>query len=126
VSRDFARHLRRNSSDAERLLWSRLRDHRFSGFKFRRQEPIGPYIADFLCYPKRLIIELDGGQHAARVTEDEERTRWLNEQGFQVMRFWNYLLFEDLDSVLETIWLALFDPTPPHPDPPPPGGREPE
>jgi very-short-patch-repair endonuclease len=120
----FARHLRRNSTDAERRLWYRLRNYQIGQVKFRRQQPIGRYIADFVCFECGLIVELDGSQHVARTREDEERTAWLNSQGFRVMRFWNQLIFEEMDSVLEAIGLALEEP--PHPHPPPPGEREPE
>jgi very-short-patch-repair endonuclease len=122
---EFARQLRRNSTDAERHLWYRLRNYQVAKAKFRRQAPIGRYIADFVCFERGLIVELDGGQHAARIVEDEERTAWLDLQGFEVMRFWNHEVFEDLDSILETIGLALLR-RPPHPNPPPPGGRGPE
>jgi very-short-patch-repair endonuclease len=120
----FARQLRKNLTDAERRLWSRLRVEQIAGCKFRRQAPIGRFIVDFVCYQENLIVELDGGQHAIRTREDDERTAWLNSQGFQVVRFWNNLIFEDLDAVLESIALVL-RPTP-HPNPPPQGGRGPE
>jgi very-short-patch-repair endonuclease len=103
----FARQLRKNPTDAERRLWSRLRAGQLAGCKFRRQAPIGRFIFDFVCYEESLIIELDGGQHAVRTREDDQRTAWLNSQGFQVVRFWNNLIFEDLDAVLESIALVL-------------------
>jgi very-short-patch-repair endonuclease len=120
----FARQLRRNSTDAERRLWYRLRNYQIGKAKFRRQAPIGRYIADFVCFENGLIVELDGSQHIDRASEDEERTDWLNSQGFRVMRFWNHQIFEELDSILEAIGLELQNP--PHPNPPPPGGRGPE
>ncbi len=110
--RDFARQLRQNSTDAERRLWSRLRDRRFSAYKFRRQAPVGEYIADFICYERRLIIELDGGQHYIRPDHDRKRDAWLRDQGFQVLRFPDNLLFKQLPTVLEVIWRALE--APPH------------
>jgi very-short-patch-repair endonuclease len=123
---DLARQLRNNMTDAEHPLWSRLRGRQFGGFKFRKQAPIGPYIVDFVCFEAKLIIELDGGQHMLRDHEDEIRTAWLNTQGFQVLRYWNHLVFEDLDPLLEAIWRALHADRDhaPHPDPPPQGGRE--
>jgi very-short-patch-repair endonuclease len=120
----FARQLRRNSTDAERRLWSKLRSYQIGKAKFRRQAPIGQYIADFVCFEAGLIVELDGSQHAARTEQDEERTAWLNSPGFRVIRFWNRQIFEELDDILEAIGLHLQNP--PHPNPPPPGGREPE
>ena len=71
--RDFARRLRRRSTDAERLLWRHLRRRRLADFKFRRQEPVGTYVPDFVCYESRLIVELDGGQHADDRAYDERR-----------------------------------------------------
>jgi very-short-patch-repair endonuclease len=83
-----ARQLRVNSTDAERRLWSLLRDRRMGGYKFRRQCPIGPYIADFACFEHMLIVEADGGQHADN-PNDQRRTNWLQAQGWRVIRFWN-------------------------------------
>jgi very-short-patch-repair endonuclease len=105
--RDFARRLRRQSTDAERLLWFRLRERRFAGHKFRRQAPIGPYIADFVCYQARLIIELDGGQHAAQKDYDARRDAWFRQQGFTVLRFSDNVALKQRDVVLEVIWKAL-------------------
>ena len=107
MSRDFARQLRREMSDAERLLWKHLRAHRFAGEKFRRQEPIGPFIVDFVSHGSRLIIELDGGQHTTQVAYDEERSRWLNGRGYRVIRFWNNQVLTETQPVLESIALAL-------------------
>jgi very-short-patch-repair endonuclease len=109
-------------SDAERRLWSNLRLRQLDGVKFRKQAPIGRYIVDFVCFERNLVIELDGGQHAERIEEDAVRTAWLNSRGYRVIRFWNYVIFEDLEAVLESIGLALL--TTPHPNPPPQGGRE--
>jgi very-short-patch-repair endonuclease len=103
MSRDRARALRGNQTDVERLVWFRLRNRKFSGFKFRRQVPIGPYIADFVCYDRRLIVELDGEQHAAQRDYDARRTDWLEGQGFRVMRFWNFEVHEEWDVVEEAI-----------------------
>jgi len=105
-------------TDAERTLWRHLRGRNLS-HKFRRQAPVGPYILDFVCYEKKLVVELDGGQHAESRT-DTARDSWLAEQRFKVLRFWNSEVFENLDGVLQAIWHALETP---HPSPPPQGGR---
>ncbi|HYA34538.1 MAG TPA: DUF559 domain-containing protein [Candidatus Binataceae bacterium] len=107
--RDNARRLRADSTDAEKRLWLRLRAKRFARFKFRRQPPIGPYIVDFCCPVARLIVELDGGQHGASEQQiaDRARTQYLNENGYRVLRFWNHLIFEHLNNVLDGIADAL-------------------
>lgn len=106
---DFARKLRREQTDAERKLWHALRDRRFAGYKFRRQQPIGPYIADFVCFAVKLVIELDGSQHG--ITEnaaaDRVRTDFLQSEGFNVLRFWNHEMNDNFEGVMETIWRAL-------------------
>ena len=102
-----ARHLRKQSTDAEKLLWSNLRSHQMFGFQFRRQEPIGRYIVDFVCYRRRLIIELDGGHHQEQAGYDSERTDWLSQRGFKVIRFWNDDVVDNIDGVLDAIYLAL-------------------
>jgi very-short-patch-repair endonuclease len=84
-----AKSLRSNQTEAEARLWYHLRAHRFMGLKFKRQKPVGRYIADFVCWERRLIIELDGGQHAEQVTYDGQRDAWLRSQGYTVLRFWN-------------------------------------
>ena len=84
-----ARELRRNLTDAERALWQVLRNRQVSGYRFRRQAPIGPYVVDFVCFEIRLVIEVDGGQHIERADYDEGRTAWLEGAGFRVIRFWN-------------------------------------
>ena len=111
-----ARQLRRDSTDAEQRLWSVLRDRQLAGDKVRRQTPIGPYIADFLCMQRRLVIELDGGQHQQRADSDRERTRFLESRGYRVLRFWNNDVFDDLESVVDAIRLEL-QRGPPHPNP---------
>ena len=111
-----ARLLRINMTDAERKLWSLVRCKQLQGFRFRRQVPLGRYVADFACMSARLVIELDGGQHADRSQYDQHRTAWLNGNGFRVLRFWNDEVFTNADGVLETIRLALVDP-PPQPSP---------
>jgi very-short-patch-repair endonuclease len=107
--RDRARSLRRDMTEAERALWYLLRSRRFSGFKFRRQMPIGQYIADVVCPECRLIVEADGGQHAES-TYDERRDGWLKLQGFRVLRFWNFDILRKRDEVSETLWHCLNDP----------------
>ena len=107
MNREFARELRKNMTNAERLLWQRLRNRQLAEVKFRRQAPIGRYIVDFASFEKKLIIELDGGQHTLQRDDDSTRTKWLESEGFRVLRFWNYQVFEDLDTVLEVIWNAL-------------------
>ena len=99
----MARDLRKSSTDAERLLWRHLRAKQLEGLKFRRQEQIGRYIVDFVCYEKELIIEADGGHHALEREKDEERTRWLRSQGFEVLRFWNNEILSNTEGVLEVI-----------------------
>ena len=86
---ETARKLRKESTDAEQLLWGYLRRKQLHGLKFRRQEQIGRFIADFVCYERALRVEADGGQHAVEKENDLERTTWLNSQGFTVLRFWN-------------------------------------
>ncbi len=99
MSVERAKTLRKEMTDAERRLWYRLRAHRFEGLKFKRQVPIGPYIADFANLRAKIVIEVDGGQHNES-QRDEVRDRFLNEQGFCVLRFWN-------NEVLEVILLAV-------------------
>jgi len=110
----LAKKLRNNSTDAEKHLWYSLRGENL-GFKFRRQAVIGRYIVDFVCFEKRLIIELDGGQHAHNL-KDDQRTRWLNAQGFDVLRFWDNDVLRNRDGVLQKIIerLHLPLPIPPH------------
>jgi very-short-patch-repair endonuclease len=108
--------MRSQSTDAERRLWQILRAHRFSGCKFRRQVPIDFYIADFVCFAARLVIEVDGGQHAGS-TSDERRDAYLNRQGFRVLRIWNNDLFENEEGVAELILSALRSPPLPNPSP---------
>ena len=105
----FARHLRNNQTDAERKLWSLLRQFRDRGFHFRRQVAIGPYVADFLTFGARLIVELDGSQHdeAAARHHDAKRTAFLEREGFVVLRFWNDQVFADVEEVARQIDDAL-------------------
>jgi very-short-patch-repair endonuclease len=121
-----AKRLRRNQTDAERVLWFHLRDRRLRGLKFKRQVPIDRYIADFCCTEARLVIELDGGQHATRTSEDANRTRILGAMGYLVLRFWNNDVMQNIDGLLEEILSTLEQhrSEPPHPDPLPCGERE--
>ena len=109
MKHEFARKLRREQTDVERKLWFALRDRRFHRFKFRRQQPIGPYVADFVCFEAKLVIELDGDQHGQVSNEvyDRARSERLKADGFRVIRFWNHELIENFDGVLDAITLAL-------------------
>jgi very-short-patch-repair endonuclease len=107
--RDLARELRSNMTDTERFVWQRIRKKQFAGYRFRRQRPIDAYIVDFICLESRLILELDGGQHAERKEQDAERTRRLEELGFRVLRFWNIDVLKEWDSVEAVILKALVD-----------------
>ena len=100
-----ARAMRASLTDAERALWRALRDRRLQGVKFRRQAPIGPYIADFLCVSRKLVIEADGSQYAESA-HDAARDIWLAEGGYRVLRFWNRDIFLERESVLATIAAA--------------------
>jgi very-short-patch-repair endonuclease len=104
---DRARRLRRDWTKAEARLWLSLRNRRLDGFKFRRQVPIDRYFADFACLEARLLIELDGGQHADAVDYDAARTAVLEHAGFHVLRFWNHHVLTELDGVLQEISAAL-------------------
>ena len=121
---DKAKHLRSHQTEAEQRLWYHLRAHRFMGLKFKRQKPIGRYIVDFICLERRVIVELDGGQHSSQTEYDNRRDRWLREQGYQVLRFWNHEVMQQLDAVLERIRLAAFSPSPPTPLPRAGEGRD--
>lgn len=99
-----AQTLRKNLTDTERLLWKSLRGKQMLGIKFRRQAPIGPYIVDFVCFEKRIVIECDGGQPALHTAYDQKRDRWLQSQGFKVLRFWDHDVLQNTEAVMETIW----------------------
>ena len=104
-----AKALRQSQSNAEGLLWHYLRKKQLDGHKFRRQQPIGRFIVDFVCMPKKLVIELDGGQHSTQKAYDEQRDQFLKERGYRVLRFWNSVVFENCYGVLESILAALQD-----------------
>ena len=110
---EAARTLRRNQTDAERMLWHHLRDRRLDGWKFRRQHPVGPYVLDLYCADANLVIEIDGGQHDddEHRKHDEKRTACLVSQGLKVMRFWNNEVMENTLGVLEAI-RELLGPSP--------------
>jgi very-short-patch-repair endonuclease len=125
--RERARQLRSNTTEPEQLLWRALKRIPVYGSHFRRQVPVGPYVADFACLKARLLIELDGGHHSQDgiAARDETRTRWLASEGYRVTRFWNAELTENMGGVLDTIYAALYGspqsealalPTPPRPD----------
>ena len=100
-SQHIAKILRKRLTDAEKLMWRHLRGKQLEGFKFRRQEPIGNYVADFVCYEKRIIVEVDGSQHCSE--KDHERDRWFEGQGFKVIRFWNSEVLKNTEGVWEVI-----------------------
>ncbi|WP_421792658.1 endonuclease domain-containing protein [Hyphobacterium sp.] len=118
--RDKARKLRRDQTDAEGKLWYLLRNRNLAGRKFKRQLPVGPFIADFACLELKLIIEADGGQHADQKSYDDERTAWLESKGWRVLRFWNHDILTNLDGVAESILEAIrfleMNPSPSKPD----------
>jgi BirA family biotin operon repressor/biotin-[acetyl-CoA-carboxylase] ligase len=107
----IAKALRRRLTDTERRLWTQLRAHRLARWKFKRQQPIGPYIVDFVCFRAHLVIEVDGGQHQGSEA-DRVRGAWLEGQGFRVLRFWDNEVLTELPAVLEKIAEAL-SPSPP-------------
>lgn len=99
----IAKTLRKNNTDVERLLWEHLKARQLEGVKFRRQQPIGRYIVDFVSFEKNIVIEIDGGQHSVGKDRDEERDNWLGVQGFKVFRFWNNEMIQNIEGVLEVI-----------------------
>lgn len=115
MSETRARQLRKRSTDAERKLWLLLKNRRLGAYKFRRQVPLGNYIVDFLCYEKKLIVEVDGGQHNSNVEYDMQRDAWLKKNGFKTIRFWNNQVLLNSDEVQLEILKHLEEY--PHPDP---------
>jgi very-short-patch-repair endonuclease len=103
----LAKKLRKSSTDAELRLWLHLKNRSLGGFKFRRQHPMSPYVVDFVCLEQKLIIELDGGQHAEQVARDAERTAFLEAKGYRLIRFWNDDVLKQTDIVLEEILRQL-------------------
>jgi len=115
-----ARRLRKYSTDTEQHLWNHIRDRQIEGSKFRRQQPLGRYVVDFVNLEKKVVIELDGGQHVLDV-RDNRRDEWIRAEGYKVLRFWDNQVFCNLEGVLENIRNALLTP---HPVPLPQGERE--
>ena len=108
-----AKSLRSNQTEVEKVLWYHLRAGRFLNLKFKRQKTIGSYIVDFVFLEQKLIIELDGGQHADKVDYDEQRTKFLENEGYQVLRFWNNQVLQEMEGVLEAIRTEIaLSPTP--------------
>ena len=107
MNTDRARTLRKNPTEAERRLWENLKRRQIAEVKFRRQQPIGPYIVDFVCFERRVIVEVDGGQHAEQASYDEQRTCWLEAQGYRVLRFWNNDVLANTEAVAQPIFDAV-------------------
>ena len=102
-----ARELRTDMTEAERWLWGKLRSRELGAFKFRRQRPIGPFVVDFVCLKRRLIIEVDGGQHAKELEQDKKRSEFLTGEGYQILRFWNHEVLQNGEAVLSAIHCHL-------------------
>lgn len=113
----LARSLRKNMTEAEKTLWYFLRNRRLKGYKFRRQKPIGKFIVDFVCTAPKLIVEVDGGQHAVNTGHDARRTAYLQQKGYRVLRFWNHDVLREKEVVLKKILAELRTPSP-RPSPP--------
>ena len=107
MNRLKARELRKNLTDAERALWKHIRFRQLGGHKFRRQQPIDNYIVDFVCFEKRLIVEIDGGHHSEQLVRDAKRDEWLKKQGFGILRFWNNEILKEIEAVKEKILSVL-------------------
>jgi very-short-patch-repair endonuclease len=107
---DYARELRNNATEAEKLLWRHLRGRQLNGFKFRRQRPIGKYVCDLVCLEAGLIVELDGSQHLVNEPYDDNRDASFRSIGYRVLRFWNGQVFSETEAVVETIFQALHRP----------------
>ena len=102
-----SRELRNNSTDAERKLWHAIRNRQLNGVRFNRQVPVGPFICDFVARAAKLIIEVDGGQHAVEALSDLRRTQFLEDRGYRVIRFWNNEVLRNIEGVVEAILQAL-------------------
>jgi very-short-patch-repair endonuclease len=98
-----AKELRRNMTEAEKLLWSKIRRDQIDGLPFRKQVAIGDCVADFACLPIKLVIEVDGGQHDWQKAQDDARTAWLESRGYRVVRFWNNEVLGNIDGVLQVL-----------------------
>ena len=112
--------LRGAMTNAEQSLWQALRGRQILGYKFRRQHPFGDFILDFVCLEKKLVIEVDGGQHSKQAKADAVRTDRLAKAGFRVLRFWNHEVLSQAEAVKEKIWFELQGNDKPHPHPDPP------
>ena len=115
--RNFARSLRHNQTEAEKRLWKYLRSRELEGYKFCRQHPIGPYIVDFCCLNRKVIIEIDGGQHVMRKGADQKRTIFLEKKGFSVIRFWDNEVLQNTNEILGLILQRLSSSPSPRPSP---------
>ncbi len=113
MAEEHAKQLRKRPTKAEARLWSKLRRKQLAGPRFRRQAPTGPDIVGFFCPPAKLVVELDGGQHADEREYDNRRTKWLEARGYQVLRFWNNEAFENIEGVLSEIQRSFRVPPPP-------------
>ena len=118
---NIAKILRKRPTEAEKFMWRYLRSKQLEGLKFRRQEPIGNYVVDFVCYEKKIIVEIDGGQHCAE--RDGNRNRWLESQDFKILRFWNTEVLKNSQGVWEVIRKNCLSCDPPSPAPPIKGGE---
>ena len=106
---EAVKNLRHKQTEAEKILWQRLKDKHLTGAKFRRQEPIGNFIVDFVSYKNKLVIEVDGNPHREKETKtyDERRTAWLQSEGFRVIRFWNNEILDSIEDVIKKIRVML-------------------
>jgi len=120
LKRDMAKNLRTNATDCERMLWAILRGKQFAGLRFRRQQPVGPYIVGFYCPTAKLVVELDGGQHGTdvNIAYHAARDGWLKSQGYRVLRFPNEDFLKHRDMIIEAIGRAVDDSAVPLPEPP--------
>lgn len=118
-----ARNLRKESTNTERFLWRHLRRHQLADLKFRRQQPIGRYVVDFVCFERHIIVEVDGGQHQENKDKDITRDIWLESQGFRVLRFWDNEVLTNIQGVLEMIRESCCSATPSPLSPPIQGGE---
>jgi very-short-patch-repair endonuclease len=119
---DRAKQLRHEMTEAEKIIWQMLRSRQIEGHRFRRQVPLGRYIADFVCHEARLIVEIDGGQHDLSSEREVLRTRFLESEGYHVLRFWNNEVTENPEGVQSAIARELHEHHP-HPHPPPSKGE---
>jgi very-short-patch-repair endonuclease len=110
--KSLSNRLRENMTAVERKLWYSLKDRRFYDLKFRRQHPVGPYIVDFYCAEKHLVVELDGGQHAVNDKQDRERDYYLEREGYSVIRFWNNEILANIEGVLQRLKEHCCEPSP--------------